>query len=106
MTFIPSKDYNGAGIHSVECPGHGVKYATGYHRGLIKDYQVIFIHCIVDLIRMGSIDWDIECTVDGVTGNVLHENPVVSLRQEGHRSCNKDGALSAYSIINGSDQNL
>ena len=55
---------------------------------------------------MRSLDRDIEGTVQRVTVNVVQEDGIVALCQQGHRSCNKDRHVSTYGVIDGADEYL
>ena len=55
---------------------------------------------------MRPVDWNVEGTVDGVSVDVVQEDGVVALCQQGHGSCNQDRHFSMDGVIDGPDQNL
>ena len=52
------------------------------------------------------MDGNIEGTVECVSVDVVQEDGVVALCQQGHGSCNEDTHLTTNGVIDGPDQNL
>ena len=55
---------------------------------------------------MRAVDGNIERTVERVGVDVLQEDGVVALCQQGHGSCNEDRHLTTNSVVDGADENL
>ena len=55
---------------------------------------------------MRTLDRDIEGTVERVTVDVVQEDGVVALCQQGDGSCNQDRHVSANGVIYGADEYL
>ena len=52
------------------------------------------------------MDGNVERTVERVGVNVLQEDGVVTLCQQGYGSCNEDRHLTTNGVVNGPDEHL
>ena len=87
LTFVSCKYNDWAGI---KCRGHSVEDRRRDHGRFIYDYEVVFVNPVIDVIRMRPVNGYVEGAVNGVSFNVLQEDGVVTLCQQGHGSCNED----------------
>ena len=55
---------------------------------------------------MRAVDGNVESTVERVSVDVVQEDGVVALCQQGHGSCNEDRHPSTNGVIDDPDQNL